>query len=211
MSSRRLILAIACGAFALAAPLVGGALAHGDEHDLAYGKPGDPRKPARSVEVLMKEAPGDYEMMFIPNRLTVRVGEQVRFVLRNVGNRDHEFVLGTVADNLAHMKEMEKAPRHGACRTECPPVEAQRDGRDRLAVYQTRHLRLFLSHSGPPRSWHVRNRHRRVVRKFDKAHRPAIATSVTRSPTHGLVKARQLRRSTRRSLAVSRGDCPALR
>jgi len=110
MSNRRLILTIACGAMALSSLMVGVALAHGDEHDLAYGKPGDPRKPARTVEVLMKEAPGDYEMMFIPNRVTVRVGEQIRFVLRNVGSRDHEFVLGTVADNLAHMKEMEKHP-----------------------------------------------------------------------------------------------------
>jgi uncharacterized cupredoxin-like copper-binding protein len=110
MSSRRLILAIACSAVAQATPLIAGALAHGDEYDLVYGKPGDPRKPARTVEVLMKEAPGDYEMMFIPNRVTVRVREQIRFVLRNVGNRDHEFVLGTVADNLAHMKEMEKHP-----------------------------------------------------------------------------------------------------
>src|SRR5258708_14429942 len=108
MRSRRLILAIACGAMTLSSPMVCGALAHGDEHELAYGKPGDPRKPARTVEVLMKEAPGDYEMMFIPNRVTVRMGEQIRFVLRNVGVRDHEFVLGTVADNLSHMKEMEK-------------------------------------------------------------------------------------------------------
>ncbi len=110
MSSRQLILAIALGAIALSSRMIGGALAHDGEHELAYGKPGDPGKPARTVEVLMKENDGDYEMMFIPNRLSVGVGEQIRFVLRNVGNRDHEFVLGTVADNLAHMKEMEKHP-----------------------------------------------------------------------------------------------------
>jgi uncharacterized cupredoxin-like copper-binding protein len=110
MSSWRLMVAIACGAVALSYPLVGGALAHDGEHELAFGKPGDPGKPARTVEVLMQENDGDYEMMFIPNRLSVRVGEQIRFVLRNIGNRDHEFVLGTVVDNLAHMKEMEKHP-----------------------------------------------------------------------------------------------------
>ena len=101
---------------ALAAALAGSAAigvahGHGDEHgERAYGKPGDPKKPARTVEIVMKENEGDYAMMFIPDRVEVRSGEQIRFRLRNAGVRDHEFVLATVKDNLAHMKEMAKNP-----------------------------------------------------------------------------------------------------
>jgi uncharacterized cupredoxin-like copper-binding protein len=101
---------------ALAAAILGsGAISvahgHGDEHEeRAYGRPGDPKKPARTVEIVMKENEGDYEMMFVPDRIVVHKGEQIRFLLRNNGVRDHEFVLATLQDNLAHMKEMAKNP-----------------------------------------------------------------------------------------------------
>ena len=49
-------------------------------------------------------------MLFLPNALKVRKGEQVRFQLRNNGVLDHEFVVSTVEENLKHMKEMEKNP-----------------------------------------------------------------------------------------------------
>lgn len=84
------------------------AYAHGDEHETAYGKPGDPKKPARIVQVVMREQDG--KMIFIPNSLRIRKGEQVRFQLRNIGEIDHEFVVGTLEDNLKHMKEMQKNP-----------------------------------------------------------------------------------------------------
>ena len=90
---------------------MGIAYAHGNEHEeTAYGRPGDPKKPARTIEVVMKENEGDYEMMFVPNRIVIHKGEQIRFLLRNNGARDHEFVLATLQDNLTHMKEMEKNP-----------------------------------------------------------------------------------------------------
>ncbi len=92
----------------LAAATVGVAYGHGDEHETAYGKPGDPKKPARIVQVVMREQDG--RMIFIPDKLRVRKGEQIRFQLRNNGEIDHEFVVGTVEENLKHMKEMEKNP-----------------------------------------------------------------------------------------------------
>ena len=73
-----------------------------------YGKPGDPKKPARIVQVVMREADG--RMLFVPDRLRVRKGEQVRFLLRNNGEIDHEFVIGTVEENRKHMKAMENHP-----------------------------------------------------------------------------------------------------
>ena len=91
-------------AFGLA--LCGAALAHGDGHDghnaqdFAFGKPGDPHKSAREVDVVMREEDG--KMLFSPQRVEIRQGEQIRFVLKNAGTLDHEFVLGTRDANLAH-------------------------------------------------------------------------------------------------------------
>ena len=95
-------------ASALIAGLSGVAYGHGDDHETAYGKPGDPKKPARIVQVVMRESDG--KMVFIPDNVRIRKGEQVRFQLRNNGEVDHEFVIGTVEENLKHMKEMEKNP-----------------------------------------------------------------------------------------------------
>ena len=72
------------------------------------GVPGDPKKTARIVEVVMRESDG--KMMFVPSRIEVRRGEQIRFVLRNVGELEHEFVLATKAENKKHAEEMRKNP-----------------------------------------------------------------------------------------------------
>ena len=72
------------------------------------GEPGDPKKPAQVIVVTMRE--GDGEMLFFPERLEVRKGEQVRFLLRNNGLLDHEFVVATTEENLKHAEEMRKNP-----------------------------------------------------------------------------------------------------
>ena len=77
-------------------------------HPLSAGQPGDPKKPARTVEVVMREADG--KMMFVPNRIEVRRGEQIRFVIRNAGELEHEFVLATKEENRKHAQEMQKNP-----------------------------------------------------------------------------------------------------
>ena len=81
-----------------------------DHHagDKAYGRPGDPGKPSRVVTIAMREADG--RMVFTPNRLVVAKGEQLRLRLRNDGELEHELVLATVEENLAHMKAMEAMP-----------------------------------------------------------------------------------------------------
>ncbi|MGD9883429.1 MAG: plastocyanin/azurin family copper-binding protein [Reyranella sp.] len=82
---------------------------HSHATEVAYGMPGDPKKPARIVQIVMRET-GDGKMEFIPNRIDVRKGEQVRFMLRNNGQIDHEIVLATLAENLKHAEEMRKNP-----------------------------------------------------------------------------------------------------
>lgn len=85
-----------------------GGAGHSHGEDTAYGKPGDPRKPARLVQVAMSERDG--RMAFIPDRIEVRRGEQIRFALRNNGELDHELVLATLEENLKHAIEMQKNP-----------------------------------------------------------------------------------------------------
>ena len=93
---------------ALAGP--GGSAGHGhgagDETD--YGKPGDAKKPARLVQVTMAERDG--KMVFIPDRIEVRRGEQIKFAMRNNGELDHELVLATLQENLKHAIDMQKNP-----------------------------------------------------------------------------------------------------
>ena len=85
---------------------IDGARAHGLK--FSAGEPGDPKKPARTIEVLMVEEYG--LQLFKPKEIVVRRGEQIRFVLRNTGKHDHEFMLATTKENLKHAAEMRKNP-----------------------------------------------------------------------------------------------------
>ena len=69
------------------------------------GEPGDPRKPFRTIEVAMSE------MAYAPARIEVKRGEQVRFVIRNTGADEHEFLLATTEENLKHAKAMMENPQ----------------------------------------------------------------------------------------------------
>jgi len=84
------------------------ASAHEDHGRFSAGAPGDPNKPARIVEVRMFEGSG--KMGFEPARIEVRRGEQIRFVVHNDGEEDHEFILATVAENRRHAEVMKKHP-----------------------------------------------------------------------------------------------------
>jgi uncharacterized cupredoxin-like copper-binding protein len=78
---------------------------HGHHYEsYSAGEPGDPNKPARTIEVAMRE------MMYEPSKIEVKRGEQIRFVLRNVGSEDHEFLLATTKENLKHARVMKKHP-----------------------------------------------------------------------------------------------------
>lgn len=81
---------------------------HSHDESFSAGEPGDPQKPARAVQVTMGEMDG--KMMFMPAKVEVKKGEQVKFVLRNNGELDHEFILATTAENLKHAEAMKKNP-----------------------------------------------------------------------------------------------------
>jgi uncharacterized cupredoxin-like copper-binding protein len=106
---KNVVLAIAAlfaaGIAGVLAPAARGA-GTGHDHGAVFsaGEPGDPKKPARIVQIVMREKDG--KMMFIPDRLNIKKGEQVRFVLRNNGALEHEFVLATKVENLKHAEAM---------------------------------------------------------------------------------------------------------
>ena len=83
------------------------AIAHDQPHFTA-GEPGNPKRPARVVEVTMREGAGT--MTYVPEKLQVRKGEQIRFRLKNEGELAHEFLLASTEENLKHAEEMKKNP-----------------------------------------------------------------------------------------------------
>ncbi len=99
---------LAIVSFAVGAGLPGSSRAHEDHGKFSAGEPGDPKKPARTIKVRMREGSG--KMIFEPDRIEVRRGEQIRFVLQNNGEEDHEFVLATIAENRKHAEVMKKNP-----------------------------------------------------------------------------------------------------
>ena len=77
---------------------------HHAHESYSAGEPGDAAKPSRTIEIDLSE------MEFTPARIEVKRGEQVRFVLHNVGTEDHEFLLATTKENLKHAELMKKHP-----------------------------------------------------------------------------------------------------
>ena len=94
-----------------------GAMAHGDEnhgkkeeqqaddHGEALGKPGDPGKVTRGIQVEMNDT-----MRFKPANIKVKRGETIRFIVRNTGKVKHEMVLGTIKELKEHAELMRKFP-----------------------------------------------------------------------------------------------------
>ena len=84
-----------------------GPAGHSDE-TFSAGEPGNAKKPARVVNVTMREADG--KMMYIPNKVEIRRGEQIRFLIRNNGELAHEFILALTEENVKHAEVMKKDP-----------------------------------------------------------------------------------------------------
>ncbi|MDP1989755.1 MAG: cupredoxin family protein [Syntrophales bacterium] len=71
----------------------------------ALGKPGDPNKVSRTIRVDMKDA-----MRFIPDRISIKPGETVRFLVTNSGKLKHEMTLGNMKKLKEHAELMRKFP-----------------------------------------------------------------------------------------------------
>ena len=71
----------------------------------SIGQAGDANKVSRVVNIEMTDA-----MRFKPSSVTVKQGETIRFALKNTGQLQHEFNLGSEADLKAHAALMQKMP-----------------------------------------------------------------------------------------------------
>ncbi|CAG0978318.1 hypothetical protein RHDC1_01685 [Rhodocyclaceae bacterium] len=69
------------------------------------GKPGDPAKVSRTIEVTMDDA-----MQFTPGKISVKAGETVRLFVKNAGKTPHEMVIGTLGELKDHAEMMRKMP-----------------------------------------------------------------------------------------------------
>lgn len=97
--------------------MTGSAFAHGTEKheatsgqppemvETAFGKTGDPKAVTRTISLSMSD-----EMRFTPNAVSVKVGETVRFIVKNQGEVLHEMVIGSAEDLKKHAKMMEEFP-----------------------------------------------------------------------------------------------------
>ena len=74
-------------------------------HAQDVGKPGDPRKVSRAIQVLMDDG-----MKFTPAKVNVKRGETIKFVVRNAGQIKHEMVIGSMAELKQHAELMRKIP-----------------------------------------------------------------------------------------------------
>jgi len=99
-------LSAALAAFAVSPAIAGGKHAGGHDDEWAkIGRPGDPKKAVRTVEIGAHDT-----MRFNHARFTVKRGETVRIVLRNVGQLPHELVLGDEKSLREHAALMRKFP-----------------------------------------------------------------------------------------------------
>ncbi len=92
------------------------ALAHGtDDHakkvgpvkkeQKDWGIAGDAKAAQRTIAVSMLDT-----MKFSPDKIDVKVGDTVKFVVKNTGAQMHEFVIGTKNENAEHAALMMKFP-----------------------------------------------------------------------------------------------------
>ena len=116
-SRRAAITRLAAGAAAVTFPLLATRVhAHTDKphapkkgpvvkEQKDWGIAGDAKRAKRSIAVGMAD-----NMRFTPERIEVRLGETLKFVVRNTGKVMHEFVIGTKAENAKHAEMMVKFP-----------------------------------------------------------------------------------------------------
>jgi len=81
--------------------------AHGgeDHHEGMAGRPGKLSEVDRTIAVGMSDA-----MDYTPARVTVAMGETIRFEVTNDGQLVHEFVLGSTDEILEHHEMMKRFP-----------------------------------------------------------------------------------------------------
>ena len=71
----------------------------------AFGIAGDPSKVSRTIDMDAHDT-----LRYSPDKLRVKRGETIRFVMRNKGQIQHEMVIGTMDELKEHAALMKKFP-----------------------------------------------------------------------------------------------------
>ena len=79
---------------------------HAGGHDApTIGEAGKAAQVTRTIQVEMRDT-----MRFVPANFSIKHGETIRFVVKNMGKLKHEFTLGTDKDLKEHYEVMKKFP-----------------------------------------------------------------------------------------------------
>lgn len=78
---------------------------HEEGHDAGIGMPGKAADVTRTIMVTM-----DDSMHFVPDDITVKAGETIRFFAKNTGKMTHEMVIGSMAELTEHAEMMRQMP-----------------------------------------------------------------------------------------------------
>ena len=76
-----------------------------EAHEYPWGRAGDARSATRTIRVEMHDA-----LRYAPDRIAVKRGETIRFVVHNAGRLPHEMVIGSERDLREHAEAMRKHP-----------------------------------------------------------------------------------------------------
>ncbi|MDC7690681.1 cupredoxin domain-containing protein [Vogesella indigofera] len=87
------------------APAIAAGTHAGSHGESAIGQPGKTANVTRTIQVDMSD-----NMRFSAPLITVKQGETIRFVVKNLGKVKHEFSLGTEQELLEHYEVMKKFP-----------------------------------------------------------------------------------------------------
>jgi plastocyanin len=86
-------------------------------HGHAVSCAGQPGKASRVTRTIRMQALDT--MRYAPEKLTVKSGQTVRFIVTNAGKIKHEFVIGDAEEQRQHAEMMKEAPdmKHGGQRS----------------------------------------------------------------------------------------------
>ncbi|MDC7703518.1 cupredoxin domain-containing protein [Vogesella indigofera] len=103
-TTHRLLITMLLSGLSMAPAMAAGTHA-GGHGDSAIGQPGKAANVTRTIQVDMSD-----NMRFSAPLISVKQGETVRFVVRNLGKVKHEFSLGTEQELMEHYEVMKKFP-----------------------------------------------------------------------------------------------------
>jgi hypothetical protein len=149
-------------------------------------------------------------MRFTPERIEVRQGETVKFVVRNTGKVMHEFVIGTKAENDEARRADGEVPEHGARRALHGPCPAGQDRRDRLDLQPRWRVRVRLPDRRPLPGRHGRQDQVPMSRRTTLRRTPERKTIGTPACSPASASATWSRASSRRRSPRRRMATPTL-